>query len=879
MRQALLKGWLVPLLLIGLVAVFYFLPYYQGYRFRASDQISGHYMAYPLEKLEAQTGKVPFWTPNQFSGMPAYLIYHKPAGVYWVGPVEVFGRLFRVYPPTILFVGLLGFFLFLRAEGASWSAALAGAFAFGMMSYYTNMIVATHWGKSNVLFTAPYALAGLSLLYQGRWGWGLLLSLWGWAGMVGGNHPQMLYYVLVLFGGYGLYRFWMAWQNRAWRRFWLATGLVVLSVGAAGLSQIAKLLPYYTYGQYSIRGGSELEREQEKDPSLRSGLDKSYAQSYSANRAEVWTLLIPDVVGGTSSEDVLKRLGNSSSLVQAFRQYGIADQSFLRQVPLYWGGSPFSAGSFYAGIIPFFLLVLGLLYKADSLDWILLYVGWLVIQLALGAYGYSLWASVVLLALPWGSFWLGRRFSEGFRPFLRVGIFLVGWGLVSILDSEPEAAYKLTDAVLAYLPFYNKFRAPSTFLVVMGFLWGWGGVRGVMRFVEAPSLRKVGVALALTAGVVAVVGFGVSFWFDLSGAVDAELRSQRLPEWFFAALVEDRITIAQHSTLTVLLWLLLAGGILGAYAQGYFRGHASLVALAGLILVDGWLVNSRYFPRQEVYMRNVEFPTDPPKAPYELYLEATDSSFYRILAYHTSPFTDARPGIYLENAGGYHPAKLKRYQQLIDAHLARLEPGILQMLGIRYVTAFADRPLPLRGFDSVKTFPDGITLYRFSGPIKPAWLAESLVVYPRIDQTLDSLSRYDLMRVAVLARKDLEALPLLPASAPLDSTEAVTLLQRSPAYEIKLRVQAERPRLLVLSEIHYPPDWVAFVDGKPTPIVYTNFVLRGFVVPAGRHEVRVVNQSAVHAQGARLSLWGSVTSWLLAVGGIAFLIWKRKPTI
>ncbi len=877
--QKLLTNWVIPLLLMLIVAILYFFPYYKGYRFQASDQIQLEYMHYPLKQAKAQTGHLPFWNPNIFSGMPGYLILYEAENVFWKDPVFYVGKVLREYPPTIFLVGLLGFFLFLWAEGLSGPIALAGAFAFVMMSYYTNMIVATHWGKSNVLFTAPYGLAGMSLIFQGRWRGGIILSLLGWAGMVGGHHPQMLYYVLFLWAAYGLYRLWEAWQSRLWGRFFVMSALLLVSAGVGALSQAANLLPYYEYGKYSIRGGSELERDQGRDPALQTGLDKSYAQSYSASRAEIWTLIIPNFVGGTSQEDLLKLLGQSSALFEAFQQYGIRDLSFLRNVPAYWGGSPFSAGSFYAGIIPFFLIILGLLYKADALDWVLLYLGWIVLQLSLGAYGYSLWATAILLILPWLSYAIPRTYlASRWWPWGTTALFLIGWGLVSVIDNNPTESYKLTDAALQYLPFYNKFRAPSTMLVLMGFLWGWMGMRGLKRFLEAPSSRHLWTAFGIVAAILILVGIlsGVFGWFSFEGASDDELRRQNLPEWFFEALREDRITLAQRSAIQSLFWLTLSAGLLYLFTRSSLKASIVSFAIAILILIDGWfLVNERYFPRYKTYVRKTEIPMPPPPEPYEAYLRQRDTSFYRILPLHTAPFTDARPGVFLENAGGYHPAKLKRYQQLIEAYLARLEPRILQMLNIKYITASAQSP-PLQGFDSIATFPNNITLYQHHGPLQYAWLAESLIIYPRVDQTLDSLTQHDLSRYALIAEKDFQQLPTKPQNAPLDSTEGVQILKRNPMEEILIKVRTRVPRLLVLSEIHYPPDWKASVDGQATPIIYTNFVLRGLVVPPGEHTVRMYLESGVHERGGRLSFIGSILAWGM-VGGVALgALWQWR---
>lgn len=875
MRYKWLMEWGLPIFVMALFAVLYFLPYYQGYRFKAADQIQQDYVYYTLQEAEKKYHQKIFWAPHLFSGMPAYLVYYTPEGRYFWTIGDILAPIFQKYPPLIFFVGLLGFFLFLRVEGVGGAWALAGAIGFVLTSYYTNMIVATHWGKSNVLFSAPYALAGMGLIHRGRWSWGILLTLLGWAGLAGGNHPQMLYYTLAVFLAYELHWLWKAWQEKNWRAYLLQVVALAVSAGIGSLSQISSLLPFYEYGKYSIRGGSELERDIEKEASLRTGLDRSYAQSYSASRAEIWTLIIPDFVGGTSEEDFMRRLGKSSAVYQALIQQGIGENAILRSMPAYWGGSPFSAGSFYAGVVWFFLMILGWLYRLEALDWFLLYVGWTVLLLSLGAYGYSLWVSAVLLALPWLAYLGAKRFSDlRYRAGVATVLFLGGWGLLSAIDNDPENAYKLTDFALDYLPFYNKFRAPSTWLVVMGFLFPWVGLRGLQRFIAQPDPKRLLYATFLTGAILLIVGWAGSWiGFSFEGPNDEMLRKQ-LPEWFMSALQEDRIAIARQSTLRSLLWVVLASGLL------WFAGRRSPIpawsgaALAALALIDGWLLNSQYFPRKETYIREREVVVPPPKEPYEEVIAADTTRFFRILPMHTSAFTDARPSVYFENAGGYHPAKLKRYQQLIEAHLSRLEPTVLQMLCVRYITARPGTPPP-PGYDSLTQTADGVVLFRSQKVLPIAWLSPSFKVFPRVDQALDSLGRYPAHEVALLAEKDFNMLPLKPTEGTLDSTEGVVCLSRTPN-RLEYTVSARQPRLLVFSEVHYPPDWKAYVDGQPTPIVPANFVLRSIVVPAGTHTVTLVCKSLVHEQGKRLSQIGSLLAWLLIAAAGGWSLWKSR---
>ncbi|MCX8111920.1 MAG: YfhO family protein [Bacteroidia bacterium] len=875
MQKKRLSELILPPFLLALFGILYFFPYYQGYRFKASDQIQLIYMGYHVYKVYQETGELPFWAPNLFGGMPSYLVHYVPEGIYFLAPFMWLEWLFRAYPPMIFFIGALGFFLFLRIEGLSWSWAMAGALGFVLTSYYTNMIVATHWGKSNVLFSVPYVLAGMSLLRRQLWGWGVLLSLLGWAGIAGGNHPQMAYYALTLIGGYAIVWAWESWQNRQWKSFATGTGLLAIAAVAGTLSQASSLLPYYEYGRYSIRGGSELERDTNRDPSLQSGLDKEYAQSYSANRAELWTLVIPDFVGGTSHEDIIGRLGRNSALVEALRERGIGDVGFLRAMPTYWGGSPFSAGSFYVSAIAFFLMILGWTYGLNAWDWTLAYIGWLVLQLALGAYGYSLWATPILLLLPVAAYYAARPQKKLYiRAGVASAVFLGGWGVLSLIDDHPDSAYKLTDWALEYLPFYNKFRAPSTWLVLMGFILPWAAMRGVLRFLEQPKRENLFTAVGLSAVIILLIGIGGSMWgFSFESPGDATLKAQaQLPDWFMEALREDRIAIARQSALRSLFWVMATGGLLWLFLAGQLR--ASLVGglSAMLFAADGWLLNSAYFPKRETYMRNRELPNPPPPLPHEEVI-LRDTSWYRILPLHTSAFTDARPSVYFENAGGYHPAKLKRYQQFIETHLSQMQPEALRMLAIRYITAKAGTPPP-PNYDSLAQTPDEVVIFRAKDSLPMAWLVEQVKIFPRTDQTLDSLGRYLVHRVAMVAQKDWERLKLRPTDAPLDTGERVVCLRRSPN-ELIYKVTARQPRLLVLSEVYYPKDWKAVVNDKLTPIIPANYILRALVVPPGESTVRLYIESDIHLLGRNLSLTGSVVAWGLVI--VSFLWMIRRP--
>ncbi|MGQ9863317.1 MAG: hypothetical protein ACUVRD_02365 [Bacteroidia bacterium] len=860
------RNTFLPIAFFALFSVFYFAPYLQGYRLSAGDQTQGFYA-----RTFFHEHGFSFWHPNLFSGMPTYFIYTSPADAQpmYLDVRWLMVKIFRNYPMMIFFVGLLGMFIFLRTWQISSGWATVGALGFVLMSYYTVMIVATHFGKSNVIFTLPYLLAGQRLLHLRRWGWGTLLASIGLYGIFSGEHPQMAYYGGFVVAAWEVYYLWEAWQKKNLLPALGASFTQVFLAMGAFFSMAHILLPRQEYTFYSIRGPNPLVREVAKDPSQKTGLERSYAQSYSLSRSELFSLIIPHYVGGTSDEDVYAILGKRSALYQALKQNGVEPRSILQRIPLYWGGLPFSSGGFYVGVGLFFLSILGFLYVRQVWAWLLGYVVLLVLLLGLGAYSFSWWASSVLLCTPAGLYILYRH-RPGKLPMSWVvsGGLLVGALLLSAIDSDPQSSYKITDAALDFLPLYNKFRAPSTFLVVVGYIIPFLAVWGISQFVLSPDKNRFWEALGITVGVLGVgIGLGFSGVYDFQAESDAQI-AQQVPGWFMDALRDDRRAILWQEGLRSLLVVGLIGLGLWSYAQKWLPKLPICIFVALVSVGEILLVTRRYIGKEN-YEKDLKFSPPPKERHEEIIL--TRGTLGRVYPMHTATFVDSRPAAYLEDIGGYSPAKLRRYQIFIENHLSQLHLNPLRMLDTRYYLYARGRPT--LGFLPVDT----------AGPVRieedpfaygPAWLVEKVEVLPTPDAVLDTLDKVDSRKVAFL---EAWQNPQTPPAAPLDTSEGVVLLERKPEL-LRYKVKAQRARFLVMSEVHYPPDWHAYVNGQETPIYYTNFILRGLAVGPGESEVVVKLEPRTYQKGKIYHWVGTALLWLLTLGSWGYEYFARRRT-
>lgn len=771
-----------------------------------------------LDYTARHDGEVTRWTNSMFSGMPTYQI--SPS----YGPTQLLGKISNLYGLTTtgvlcyVFILLLGFYILMRAFNFKpWLSAL-GAIVWAFSSYFFIIIAAGHIWKVMTLAFIPPTIAGLVLCYRGRLLWGGAVTALFTAFQVQSNHVQMTYYFLfVMFFfvvAYGIAalrdgKLGTALTPRAWLR---STGVVIV----AGLLGVAANLPNlyhtYEYSKQTMRGGSELTPLPAADGTQQGGtagggLDYDYITQWSYGLDETLTLLVPNFKGGGSGsvvteenylDDPIQQLVGYAQPVQQYLEAHPVEGGALPGVNQYWGDQPMTVGPVYVGAFVCFLFLLGLFVVRGPVKW------------ALAA------ATVVSLLFAWG-------------------------------HNVPA----LTRFFIDYLPMYNKFRTVSSALVIAEFT-----IPLLAMFALAETLRQpgwarsrrgrvgLGVAGALTAGVCLLLWLfpgvaggclsaGEAATMDAlakSGAFDAQFLSD-----YAAAIADMRHAVLSQSAGVSLLVLLVCGVVF--YFAAIARRLSAAVAcgvLAVVCLADMWVVNKRYLNDANFTDPYVRLEGFAKTAADEQILKDTALD-YRVLSYIVGdPFSENTTSYWHKNVGGYHAAKLQRYQDLIDRHLRREYADFYTQLASTGTVAPAarlDSLIPVLNMLNTKYF---IVTPELAVPNPAAngngWFVRSVKFVDGADAEMAGLTGLDTKRAAVA---DSRFRPQLDGSA-LDSG-TVTLTAYEPN-ELHYDISSARGGLVVFSEIYYP-GWTATIDGQPAELGRANYVLRALKVPAGSHKV------------------------------------------
>jgi len=814
------------------LAAVYFSPIlFEGKTLAQHDIVQFNGGAHEAAQYREATGKEALWTNSMFSGMPTYLISTRFPG-------DLSGYLHKAFtlglPAVVanLFLALLcGYALFV-ALGLSPLVATVGAVALGFTSYNLIILAAGHNTKSLALAYAPLVLAGLLVTFRrNRWLGAALFAL-GLTMNVRSNHLQITYYLLLLVVVFGIVELVAAVRAKRLPDFLgRATLLAVAALLAVGVS-FGRLYTTLEYGKYSIRGRSELKTPPPSAPGATtpqptgddatsgSGLDRDYAFGWSYGVGESITLLIPNYYGGASQG----KLSETSETAKALTSLGVPPvqlRDFLAQMPLYWGAQPSTSGPVYMGAVVCFLFVLGL-FVADrrTRNWLLI-------------------GTILSIVLAWG---------KNFETF----------------------NYLMFD----YFPGYNKFRSVSMALVIAQLAMPLLAVLALARVLRAqasaptapiashPALatktadspetvdlkRKLLYAVGIVAGI-CVLAFLAGLGADFAGPVDAQMQQQGFP---LDALRQDRASLMHTDVFRSLVFVLLAGGVLYAFLLRKLTVTTTALIIGLLTLVDLWGVDKRYlndgnFQRETVAQQFVPTPAD------EQILQDKDLS-YRVLNIQ-NPFNEANTSYFHKSIGGYHGAKLRRYQDLIDRQIAGNNTQVLNMLNTRYLIT-GDPKQPVQ---------------RNPGALGNAWFVSEIEKVQNPDQEMAALSKLNPATTAVV---DASKFPTTK-TAYIVAGSTIRLSNYAPD-ELKYQVNAAQDGFVVFSEIYYKDGWNAYLDGKPAPYVRANYVLRAMAVPAGQHTIEFKFEPKEYAVGNIVSLVSSVVLVLALLAALYYAI-KRKP--
>ena len=834
MNKKLLKNICIAL---GAVVLFLVLSYgfvpqvLQGKIVNQSD-ISG-YMGMSHEMTQwnkAHPDDPTYWTDSMFGGMPTTAISTQNGGDATQAIYDLL--LTGKRPATYLFIALLGAFLLMLSLGISWPLALGGAVAVAFCSYNFQIIQVGHNTKMQAIAFFPWVLAALVYTYRStekkdRWIYktilgavlfGVALSL-----QIKANHQQITYYLAILVLLYALVELIDAVRNHRFARFAAASALLLVLGGAGIATNVNKLLPLAKYTPHTMRGGTELTT----DGAVKGGgLDLDYATAWSYGWEELPNLMIPNFNGGSSSQAVDPAKSETIKLLKRAGQTGTRE--IAKGLPLYWGPQPFTAGPMYMGAITVFLFILGLfLYKGKEKWWI------------------------------------------------------VAGTVIAVLMAVGNHFMAFTKLCFNVLPLYNKFRTVSMALVVLQVTLPVLGFLALDRIVKGgvdrkSFLKKSGIAFALTGGLCLLFALIPTLAGDFTSAADAG-QQDVLVEAFQA----DRIALLRQDALVSFVLIAVAWGLL-LWAvlpkDKPVRKAIAGIAICALVLVNLFAVGKRYL-NADHFTTPKDFSKPFAERPVDQMIKADPDPSYRVLDLSVNVFNSAVPSYHHKSIGGYSPAKLQRYQDLIEHYLNGEINAVYRSMQDVATVREAEENLPSTPIlDALNTryiilggdYPPLVN----ANALGNAWFVDEVVPAASPDEEIAFLGSVDVRRQAVVGAD----MPAVKA-APADTSDTIVLTSYAPN-ELRYHYAASADRLAVFSEIYYPDGWKAQVDGTPVEVVRADWTLRAAELPAGEHDLVMRFEPDSYRIGASISRASSIVLLLLlllSVGGM-FLPAKKEKT-
>lgn len=806
--SAAIKKYLPHVLIIAGFAAFAYIyaPYVlQGRIVNQSDISSWKGMSHEiLTHNEAHPEDPALWTGSMFGGMPATQISVDYKGDFtsWLYDLLFWGE----RPPSYFIISMIGGFLLFLAFGINPYLSAAGAIAITFCSYNMQIIQVGHNTKMVAIAFMPWVLAALVYAYRKRPVLGALLFALALSFQIKANHPQITYYLAFIVAGYVIAELCGAIKSKTLPK-WLKTSSLILVAGIAGLATNAnKLLPTYEYAEYTMRGGSELTHDKENQTG--DGLKLDYATAWSYGITETPNLLIPNFNGGSSYGEI-PRNSETFKLLQAYYQNA---ESLRKAMPVYWGPQPFTAGPMYLGAVSLFLFVFGMCVIKGRYKW------WI--------------AGVSLLAL------------------------LLAWG--SHLMWFSELFFK-------YAPLYNKFRTVSMILVILQItvpVLGILGVNEVLFGNSAPDRKKTWngliTALSVTGGICLVFSLFPSLAGSFSSASDASVFGEGSP--LIERIRADRRSMLRADAFRSLVFILLTALILACAISRRLKGrtdegwkrYAGIAAIGVLLVADLWSVDKRYLNGSHfVTVRNFDSQFSP--RPVDNYILGDPDPHYRVLdlSLGNNIFNDAIVSYHHKTIGGYSPAKLQRYQDLIDFHISpeiyRLVSDLNSGKGTGYYPVIAM-------LNTKYLITDGNQYpLEYDRRLGNAWFVGKSVTAADADGEMALLGKIDPAREAVIYNPDTE--PGTVTEYP--GGGEISLTEYSPN---RMAYSCSSPSggLAVFSEIYYPAGWKAFVDGKESKILRADYVLRALEIEEGDHNIEFIYAPESFRTGEAISAASSL---------------------
>ena len=831
---------IIAIVLFALVAIIYCKPAMQGKVLNQHDVMGWRGMSQQSVAVKDSTGYYPLWTNSMFGGMPGYQIAFEPktnigAGMTYISKTLSLGL---NEPAGFFFLACLCFYILCLVAGANPWIGILGALSYAYSTYDPVIIIAGHNTKMISLAYAPMVIAGLMLLYQRKYVLGLTVVTLFSSILISQNHLQIVYYTLLIAGFMAIANLVNAFKEKQLMASIKASALGLLGA-LIGLGVCAvSLLPTYEYAKQTMRGGvSQLTLDKDSTNKTKGGLDKDYALRWSFDKMETFTFMVPGLYGGSNGGN---EHGVSAKMVEKMTELGVPEENALGTVNgySYWGGMSSSnettSGPAYLGAVICFLFIFGLFYVKGWQKW------WIVA------------ASILGILLAWGSSF------KGFNYFM-----------------------------LDYLPYLSKFRAPSMAMVIPQLCFPLLAVLAVNKLIEEKSdwteaWKKLRFSVIAT-GVIVLLLAAFYFTADYTGKGDKDIKDnfkqsfmQQVPpgqqpppelvqqaddttKALMKALREDRKSEMGGDLLRSFIFILLAVVLTGLFIK---RKINALVLSIGLILLSGidlLGIDTRYLSYDKYKeVDEVESVLSPSAADLQI-LKDPDHANFRVFNETTNYTNESQTSYHHNSIGGYHPAKLGLYQDLIEHQINKGNMQVLNMLNTKYFIV-----------------PDQ-TGKQAVAQLNPnafgnCWLVKGIKFVASPNEEMLALDSTNLKDTAVVSNTFKSIIKEMPV---YDSTAFIKVVNRQND-KINYTFSAAQPQFAVLSEVYYTAGWDAYIDGQKTPYAKVNYVLRGLYVPAGKHTIEFRFEPRSFTIGRTITIWSTILAYLMIIATLVFYFKKKN---
>lgn len=807
---------LIAVLIFFVIAFIYMSPAIEGKLIVQGDVIKAKGQQAEIGKYIKETGDYTLWTNSMFSGMPVYQI--AMIGIPNYNVFSYMASFIRLHLPTysvdVLFLYLIGFYILLLSFRISPWLSIVGAIAFALSSYNLIYIEAGHVNKALAISVMPPALAGIILIFNRKYLLGGILFCLFLGIQLAFNHVQITYYLFLIILVIGIIELIYSLREKTVKHIIISSIIILVATAFSILPNMTTILTTYEYTKESQRGGSELVKENENTNKKKEGLDIQYATAWSNGKAETFTVLIPNFKGGASYGE----LPVSSNLYNKMIRNGVPKtqaKKYIEQVPTYWGGKSITSGPFYYGAIICFLFVLGLFLTKGRLRW------WIVI------------ISVFAILWSWGENFIGF-YSLFFR----------------------------------YFPLFNKFRVPETFLVITSLTFPLLAILALKQIFDEGidiKLKKKYLlrAFYIVGGITLFLALFGKGLFDFVSLYDEQLKLQQMPDWFIEALRDDRAQLLKRDAFRSFVFIALATGLLWFFLANKLNRKYAIAIIGLLILIDLWSVDKRFLNSDDFKSKKVARQVVPTQADLEIMKDP--DPHYRVFNLTQSPFQETHTSNFHKSLGGYHAAKLARYQDIIEHHLSRQNMNVINMLNTKYLI------VPDRKSGQPKQ-------YYNQDACGNAWFVDTIEFVNNPNEEIDALTNFNPKHKSIVDKKYKSYFEnfQLPDSL---SNATIKLTDYKPD-ELTYISNNTSDGFAVFSEIYYNDNkgWKAYIDDIHVSHIRVNYVLRGLHIPAGEHKIVFKFEPQTFYKAQRLSLTSSIIITVFLLISVVYYFWKRSKT-